>query len=220
MTDRTVRLGGLAGVIFVILILITIFAGGSMPKPDDSVLKIQKYFVDHRRGLLFTNFAGIVAIPFALWFGVVLRELVRRDRLASLYGTGLLSGLLVAASMALAGGALEATPVYVSGAAQKYDPNLLRLVFDAQTLAFIATSAGILAFAAASAVAIRRSEVLPAYTMWLAVLAVAGNAVTMISALGARLSAVGIFGVATFGIFILVTGITMAAGKAAIDAAA
>ena len=82
MTDRTVRLGGLAGVIFVILIVITIFAGGSMPKPDDSVVKIQKYFVDHRRGLLVSNFVGLVGIPFILWFGVVLRELVRRDRLA------------------------------------------------------------------------------------------------------------------------------------------
>ena len=45
MTGRMIRLGGAAGVVFVVLILISVFAGGSMPKPDDSVVKIQKFFV-------------------------------------------------------------------------------------------------------------------------------------------------------------------------------
>jgi hypothetical protein len=212
MTDRTVRSAGLAGIVFVILILISVFAGGSMPKPDDSAIKIQKFFIDHRRGLLVGNFVGLIAIPFALWFAVALRELVRRDRLASAYGTALLAGLLVTAPMALVGGALQAAPVYVTGAARQVDANVLRLIFEGQLLAFVGTSAGIATFALASAAAIRRSGALPAYTMWLALLAVAGNVLAMISGLGAKVSPLGIFGVATFGLFVLVTGITMAGG--------
>jgi hypothetical protein len=219
MNDRTVRWGGVAGIVFVILILITVFSGGSVPKPDDSVQKIQKYFVDHRGGLLLSNFLGLVAIPFALWFGVVLRETVRGDRLSNAFGTASLAGLIVTAPMAMAGGALQAAPVFVKGAASQIDANTLRLVFDVQTLAFIATSGGIVAFVLGAAAAIQRTRVvLPAYTMWLALLAVAGNIVTMLGSLGAGASGLGIFGVATFGLFILVTGATMAAGKASAGA--
>ena len=106
MSDRAVRWAGVAGVVFVILILITVFAGGSMPKPDDSVAKIQKYLVDHRGGLLLSNFLGLVAIPFALWFGVVLRDCLRGDRLSNAYGTTLLAGLIATAPMAMVGGVL------------------------------------------------------------------------------------------------------------------
>ena len=69
-----------------------------------------------------------------------------------------------------------------------------------------------------SAAAIRRSGTLPAYAMWLALLAVVGNIVTMFSDLGPGAAALGFAGVMTFALFILVTGITMAIGKA--DAAA
>jgi len=213
MSERAVRLAGLAGVAFVILIGISVVAGGSTPKADASVLKIQKYYVDHRRGLLIANFVGLVATPFALWFAVALREVVQRERLARTYGTALLAGVLITAPMALVGGALQAAPVYVRGAVRQWDPNLLRLVFEADALAFSATSAGIAVFALASAFAIQRSRVLPAYTMWLAGLATVANVATMVSTLGARASALGFLGVMTFGLFILVTGITMAMGN-------
>jgi len=220
MTDRTVRWAGVAGIVFVVLILVTVFAPGSMPKPDDSVAKIQKYFSDHRGGLLVANLLGLVAIPFALWFAVVLRESVRgRDRLGDALATALLVGLAVTAPMALVGGALEAVPVYLKGAAHNLDGNTLRLVFDASGLAFAGTSAGILTFVAASAAAIRRSGALPAYTMWLALLAVVGNILTIFSTLGAGAAGLGFAGVITFGLFVLVTGITMAVGKTSIDTA-
>jgi hypothetical protein len=220
MSDRTMRWGGLAGVVFVVLLVVATSAGGSMPKPDDSVAKIQKYFVDHRGGLLLGNFLALVAIPFALWFAVVLRDAVRGDRLSNMFGNASLVGIAITAPMAMVGGALQVAPVYVKGAAGQYDANLLRLIFDAQGLAFAATSAGIVAFALGSAAAIRRSGALPAYTMWLALLAVVGNVLTMFSVLSAGAAAMGFLGVATFGLFILVTGITMAANKVKVSVTA
>jgi hypothetical protein len=214
LNDRAVRWAGLAGIVFVVLIIISIVSSGSMPAADDPAEKIRTFFVDHRGGLLAANFAGLLATPFVLWFGVGLREIVRGDRIARAQGTASLAGLLVTAPMAMVGGALQVAAVYVDGAAAKTNPDTLRLLFNAQALAFGATASGIIVFVAGAGLAIRRTGALPAYTTWLAVLAVVGNVVALFSTLGAGASAVGLAGVATFALFILVSGITMAAGRA------
>jgi hypothetical protein len=214
MTDRAVRWGGVAAIVFVVLVLITVFAGGPPPTADDPADKIRTYLVDHRTGLLVSNFLGLLAIPFVIWFGVVLRELVRGDRTANALGTASLAGLLVTAPMAMAGGALSVAPIYVDGVADKLGDDALRIVFESQMLLFAATSSGIVLFSLLAGLAIRRTTALPAYTMWLAFLATVGNVVTMISVFGSGVSALGLPGLPTFALFLLVTGITMAAGKA------
>src|SRR3954469_6860984 len=213
MSDRAIRSAGASGVLFVILIVITIAIAGSPPMADDSVVKIRDYYIDHRSSLLGANLVGILAVPFVLWFAVVLREMFRGDRLTSALGTLSLAGVLVTAPIALVGGALNVSAIYVDRAAQRYPPDTLRLIYDAQGLTFAATSAGIVAFAVGAALAIRRSGALPSFTMWLAWLAVVGNVVAMFTVLDAGAATFGFVGVATFALFILVTGITMAAGR-------
>ncbi|MDP9334600.1 MAG: hypothetical protein M3Q30_15030, partial [Actinomycetota bacterium] len=204
---------GAAGIAFVILIVITITISGSPPMADDAVSKIRDYYVDHRSNLLWANLIGIFATPFVLWFAVVLREMFRGDRLANALGTVSLAGLLVTTPVAMIGGALNVSVIYVDGAAQTYRPDTLRLLYDAQSLVFAATSAGIVAFTLGAALAIRRTGALPSFTMWLALLAVVGNVVAMFTVLDAGAALIGLAGVTTFALFILVTGITMAAGK-------
>ena len=213
MSDRAIRGAGAAGIVFVILVAITIAISGSPPMADDAVNKIRDYYVDHRSRLLWANLIGMVAIPFVLWFAVVLREMFRGDRLANALGTLSLAGLLVTAPLAMIGGALQVSVIYIDGAAQAYRPDTLRLLWDAQSLTFAATSAGIVAFTLGAALAIRRTGALPRFTMWLALLAVVGNIVTMFTVLDAGAATIGLAGVTTFALFILVTGITMAAGK-------
>lgn len=220
MSDRAIRWAGGAGIVFVILIAITIAISGSPPMADDAVSKIRDYYIDHRSNLLCANLVGVLAIPFILWFAVVLREMFRADRLASTLGTFSLAGLLVTAPMALIGGALNVSVIYIDGAAQTYRPDTLRLMYDAQSLAFGATSAGIAAFTLGAALAIHRSGALPSFTMWFAWLAVLGNVVTMFTVLDAGAATIGLAGVTTFALFVLVTGITMAAGKTTTPAAA
>jgi hypothetical protein len=214
MSDRTIRWAGAAGIAFVILVVISIAIGGSPPMADDAASKVRDYYVDHRSNLLCANFVGIIGIPFVLWFAVVFREMFRADRLASLFGTFSLAGLVVTAPMALIGGALSVSVIYVDGAAETYAPATLRLMYDAQFLAFAATSAGITAFALGAALATRRSGGLPRFVMWLAWLAVLGNVVAMFTVLDAGAGAFGLAGVLTFALFVLVTGITMVSGKA------
>ena len=220
MSERVIRLAGVAGIVFVVLLAVGVFGGGSMPMPDDSVEKIRSYYVDHRGAVLFINMVQLVAIPFALWFAVGLRDLFRGDRLSQMLGTASLAGLLVTAPMAMAGGALQAAPVYVDGAAKNFGDDILRIIFIGQGLLFAATSAGITAFVLAAGLGIRQTKALPAYTMWLAFLAAVGNVVTMFSTLGAGAAVLGFVGVGTFALFILVTGITMATGRTTAPATA
>lgn len=219
MTDRAVRWAGIAGIVFVIAVVITIVAGGSMPAPDASTDEIRRYFVDHRSGLLISNFLGLVATPFVLWFGVALRQQFRRDAMSTVLGTTALAGLILTAAMATVGGVLQAAPVYVDGAANHTSADVLRLLFDAQALSFGATAGGMFLFAACSAFAIRRTGALPTYVMWLATLNALGAVLAAFSVLAPGAFALGFVGVTTLLLFVLVAGVTMATGKVTSPAA-
>src|SRR5947208_2420298 len=99
MTDRSVRAGGIAGLIFVALILVAVFAAGNPPAADDAADKIRDFLVDHRGAIILGNLFGLLGIPFVLWFGVVLRESLRGDAMSNALGTTSLAGLLVTAPM-------------------------------------------------------------------------------------------------------------------------
>jgi hypothetical protein len=213
MLERTVRWTGIAAIVFVVLILITVFASGQPPAADDAVDKIRNYLVDHRSALLISNLLGLVGIPLVIWFGVVLREVLRGDRTANALGTASLAGLLVTAPLAIVGGGLTSATVYVDGVADKLGDDSVRIVFEAQSLIFAATSAGLVLFSLAAGLAIHRTKALPSYTMWLAFLTTVANLLTMISTVTAGASVLGLPGVISFALFVLVVGITMTTGK-------
>jgi hypothetical protein len=213
MQERTIRLAGVAAIVFVVLTVIAVFASGSPPAADDAVGTIRDYLVDHRSALLVGNFLGLVAIPFVLWFGVALRELVRGDPTANAFGTASLLGLAVTAPMAMAGGAVASSAIYVDGAAGRLGDDSILIVFEAQNLLFEAASAGLVLFLLMAGLAIRRTRALPPYLMWLAFLAALANVVALFSTLAAGASAIGLVGVLSFTLFVLVAGIVMLVGK-------
>lgn len=220
MSDRVRQWGGIAAIAFVALILVGIISAGSPPAADDPADKIRAFFVDNRGALLLGNLLGILAIPFVLWFAAVLRDTLRGDDLDNALGTAGFAGLVASAAMALAGGAVAAAPVYVDGVANALNDDTLRLVYEAQNLLFAATAGGFILFSLTTALAIRRTQALPAYTMWLALLAAVGNLVAVASSAGATLSLLGFVGVLTFALFVLVTGIVIALGRTSRTAAA
>jgi hypothetical protein len=213
MLERTVRWTGIAAIVFVVLILITVFASGQPPAADDAVDKIRTYLVDHRSALLISNLLGLIGIPLVIWFAVVLREVLRGDRTANALGTASLAGLLVTAPMAMVGGGLTSAAVYVDGVADKLGDDSVRILFEAQSLIFAATSAGLVLFSLAAGLAIQRTRALPSYTMWLAYLTTVANLLAMVSTVAAGASVLGLPGVIAFALFVLVVGITMAIGK-------
>jgi hypothetical protein len=221
MSERTIRWAGLAAIVFVVLIVVSVLAGGSPPAIDASAAKIRQYFVDHRGGLLAGQLLGIIGVPLAVWFAVVLRSVVRGDRTANALGTASLAGLLITAPMAMAGGSVSIGAVYVDGVAKNLGDDTVRMLYVVQSLLFTCTAAGIVLFASTAALAIRRTGALPVWTVWIGLLAAVANVVTMFAFLGPGASALGFVGVIAFALFMLAAGIAMASGKVVLpDAAA
>jgi len=215
MHDRTIRFAGVAAIAFVVLTVVTVFASGQPPAADDSVAEIREYLVDHRSAILVSNLLGLLSIPLVLWFGVVLRELVRGDRTANALGNASLGGLFVTAPMAMIGGAIASSAVYVDGIAETLGDDSLRIVFEAQSLVFAAASAGLFLFALAAGLAIQRTRALPVYVAWLAYLVALANLVALFATLDAGAAALALLGVLSFSLFVLVAGIVMVIGRAA-----
>jgi len=213
MPKRMVQWAGVAAIAFVVLTLISVFSTGEPPAADDAIGKIRDYLVDHRTALLVSNFLGLVAIPLVIWFGVVLRDVLRGDRVANALGTASLAGLLLTAPLAMVGGAIGSAPIYVDGVAKTMGDDSLRIVYEGQSLLFGATAAGLTLFAVATGLAIYRTRSLPTYTMWLAFLAAIGNVIALLSTLAPGISLLALFGVLTFALFVLVAGIVMASGN-------
>jgi hypothetical protein len=220
MSDRFVRWGGIAAIIFVVLILFTAFSAGSPPATDDAIDKVRQFYSDHRGILLVSNMIALFAVPFVVWWAIVFREVVRRDTVANALGTGVLAGILITAAAAMTGGALNVSVVYLDKGLADIPDGVLRVVYQGQGLMFGATSAGLVLMALTAGLAIRRTGALPAYTMWLAFIAVVGNLVSMASTLDAKVGTIGFAGLLSFTLFLLVTGIVMVAGKATPTAAA
>ncbi len=213
MSKGNVRAAGIAALVFVALTLVAVFATGEPPAADDAVAEIRDYLVDHRSTLLLSNLLGLVAIPFVIWFGTVMRQALRRDRTADAFGTASLAGLILAATMAMAGGAVGTAPVYVDGVAGQLGDDTIRFAYEAQTLLFAATSAGFLLFGLTTGLAIQRTRGLPIYLAWLAYLVALGNLVALVSTAAPGASALGLFGVLSFVLFVLIAGIVMIIGR-------
>jgi hypothetical protein len=220
MSVRFVRWGGIAAIIFVVVILFTAFSAGSPPAGDDAIDKVRQFYSDHRGILLVSNMLALFAVPFVVWWAIVFREVVRGDAVSNALGTGVLAGLLITAPAAMLGGAFNVSVVYLDKGLKDIPDGVLRVVFEGQGLMFGATSAGLVLMAFTAGLAIRRTRALPTYTMWLAFLAVLGNLGAMASTLDAKVGATGFAGLLTFTLFLLVTGIVMVAGKATPAAAA
>ena len=201
------RSAGGSAVIFAILLLVTGFAAGSPPQADDSVTKIAKYFADHRGVMLVSLLLQLIAVPLAIWFFAVVRQAVAGDPVDNALGLAAVAGIVLAGAMALAGNAVGAAIIYVKDAT--FIGDIIRFMYELQTLLFISTAAGILTASGATAWAAHRTKRLPAVAVWLGLLAVVGNLVAMFASLGASAAMIGFAGFLTFALFMLVTGAAM-----------
>src|SRR3954452_20056915 len=144
MTDRAIRVAGIAALVFVVLLLIGALAPGSPPSGGASVDEIRTFMTDHRSAILLATLLGILATPFGVWFFVTLRELTRGDTTSNMAGTSALAGIIITACMALVGGAVFAAPLYVDGFTEGAADDTIRLVYSLQFLVFESTTAGLI----------------------------------------------------------------------------
>jgi hypothetical protein len=212
MNQRAARSAGASAIAFVILIVITVVSGGSPPAADASPEKIATYFADHRTGILVGMLLALFAIPVVLWFFVNIRDALRGDATANALGVAALLGIAVTAAMALAGGAVMASVVYLKDATASIDKNTIRLMYSAQALLFASTAPGLALAMGSTAAAARRTRTLPVVVVWFGALGALANIVAAFSVLDAKSSGLGFVGLIGFLLFLLVTGIALIAG--------
>src|SRR5205085_1535446 len=139
--DKVARWGLLAGVVFVVLILVAGFIAGSPPKLTDPDGKIVKFFEDHRDALKIGSYLNGLAGLVFLWF---LGSLFGRLRRAE-GGAGRLAGV------ALTGGVVAVSLTFVSGGINAF--NALQQHSSADLYRLAADLGAYVNFAAAAFVA-------------------------------------------------------------------
>jgi hypothetical protein len=210
------RYGATAGIVFVVLLVGSMFFAPAPPHVDASAQKIASYFGDHRRGILTQQMLGTFAVVFFIWFVGHLRHVLQRAE----NGTEALSPVVFGAGIALsAAGAMAALPpaVLAFGANRAdglADAGIVRALYDGYLMTgnVMLILCGL--FVAATGLAMVRGEIVAPWLGWagLAVAVVnwgAGIAGFYVSTHSAFWYAAGFVGLATFAAFILVTSILM-----------
>jgi hypothetical protein len=157
--------GALAGLVFVILVVVGAFIAGSPPRPDDSIQKIADYYRNHtgaiKTGAFLTGLAGVAF----LWFLGSLWSTLRRSedtrRLATIATGGGIVGLVLAL-LAFALNSSVAIALNSRDSLQFLNPKFIYLLSG---VIGGMGNFGIAVLVAATGVAILRTRVFPA---WLA----------------------------------------------------
>jgi hypothetical protein len=166
---NTERSLALAGVVFVVLVLISAFLPGSPPKPDDSAAKIAKFVVDNNDQLRWAGFVGLLAAIVLLgWLGAVWRTMRRAEGGTPMLAVGAALGAGLAAALFSVGGILMSA-VAIVGPAQLGNPDtrFFYILFNALGSA---GAIGLALFIGAFASVILETGVLPKVMGWLGVL--------------------------------------------------
>ena len=155
--DRVRRAGGAAGIVFVVLAVVSTFLPGTPPKADE-VGKITSYFIDKRGEILAADYLLAAGFGFFLLFLGSLRThfgAAGRDGIRP--GAGLLAAGATGAALVLAGtGVLNAAVFQVSG-----NTDVNHALYNVANDLFFMASFGFAAFFVAAAVAVAGTNSMP-----------------------------------------------------------
>jgi hypothetical protein len=157
--DQIRRAGGLVGIVFIVIAVISLFLPGSPPKADE-VAKITHYLTDKRGSILAANFLVCLAFVFFLLFVGALRSHIgAADATGFRPGSAMLAGAAVATGMVIAGTAV------VNGAAFQVastgDIRLNHALYDVGNDLFFGAGFGFAVFFVGAGIAITLTRALP-----------------------------------------------------------
>jgi hypothetical protein len=162
------RLGALAGIAFVIVVLVAFFVPGTPPKADEAPREITQYFADKQRELQISTYLLGLAFAFFLVFLAALRNQVagwggRGEPKGSdhtLASASVLGGS-VGSVLILVGAALINAGVYRTTGVGSNEGN--RLLYDLGNQVFTMSGFGFAVFFAAAGLAGAASATLPGW---------------------------------------------------------
>jgi hypothetical protein len=155
--------GALAGLFFVVIVVVGALIPGAPPSPDDSIQEIADYYQDHTGGIKAGAYlTGLAAVAF-LWFLGSLWSTLRRfedtRRLATIAVGGGIVGLILAVT-AYALNASVAIALDSAGATQGVNP---KFIYIMSGVIGGMGNFGVAVLVAATGVAILRTRALPAW---------------------------------------------------------
>jgi hypothetical protein len=166
--------GALAGLVFVVLVVVGAFIAGAPPSPDDSVRKIGDYYTDHTGAIKTGAFLTGLAIVAFLWFLGSLWSALRRSEDTRRLATIATGGAIVAVVLAVTAFALNSTVAIALNsrdAVQGVNPKFVYLL--AGVIGGMGNF-GVAVLVGATGVAILRTRVFPAWLGWPSVVLAVG----------------------------------------------
>lgn len=168
VSGQTQRWLGIGGLVFVALLIVTIFLVPSPPNVHARLAKLSSYYVKGKQAnFLARGFVTMAAVGVGTFWFWYFREWLAANALTRRLATvGFAGALIFAASGGLAAG-LDFT---VSDATGHASANTLQLLNYAEAdLVLGMTAAGVVIFLVATALAVTRFRVLPVWLGWVAI---------------------------------------------------
>jgi hypothetical protein len=207
------RYGALGGIVFVVMLIVSIGISGSSPMTSDSAAKILKYFHDNQDGIKVASFvAALAALPILLWAGSLWARLHRSGDLHFRLAIIAVLGLLL-------GGAGNLTQAAVNAAVvldfKNVGADQAKFFFVLGSGANAGGAIGLAVLVLAASLAVFRFRAFPVWVGWIGVL---DGVLFVIAAYSIATTgdAIGAFGFAAFivwAIWIIITSIVMFRAK-------
>jgi hypothetical protein len=160
------RWGGLGGILFIVLVVVSVFIAGSPPKTSDSATKIANFVDDHRDAIRWASFIGGLGTVALFWFlGSVWRVLRRAEGGSPRLTVVAILGAVFAAAMAGIS-AIMLAAIGIAGVNGSGGRNGTRFFYVLSTNIGGGTSIGLAVFVAAFSAVILRTGVFPKVLGW------------------------------------------------------
>jgi hypothetical protein len=173
MTEsRWVRIGGAAGIAYVIITLTSPVFSGIGPKADGNAATYRDFFVAHQDGLALQGWIFGLAVPLLLMFAVAVRR-VLNDAGGGYLGELFLVGTVIVGALVIVTMAMQITFAQAAVSLDAESVFVIGVHFVAVAIGLMGFTVGATAFAYASCVF--RTGRLPRWTAYLAILALTVN---------------------------------------------
>jgi hypothetical protein len=175
-TGRWERYGAVSGITFVGMFLVTLFLG-SPTDYGDPAAEVASFYREDQREVQVSVAFWSAGLFFFLWFLGALRNVLRSAEGAP----GTFSTIAFGAGL-LSAGFLGLTAAFVAAAAARadeVDPELTRMIDDLTFLVLAPGAFAVVGFLLASALVTLRSEAMPTWLGWLAVIPAVAQALSV-----------------------------------------